>query len=88
MIRTNPRFGAFLFVVTLVLLAPVRGVLGAEKGAIRDGTFQYTRKNQSWLLAAVDNRRVETLKDLKTGVYLVELAATRGSCPRGGRNGT
>ena len=84
MVVTNTRVGVFLLVVTLALLVPVRGVFGAGKGAIRDDTFQYTRKKQSWTLSAVDNRRVETLKDLKTGVYLVELADTRASCPRGG----
>ena len=56
MVVTNTRVGVFLLVVTLALLVPVRGVFGAGKGAIRDDTFQYTRKKKSWTLSAVDNR--------------------------------
>jgi len=76
-----------LLVVTLLLVVSLPHCTGAKQRA-DDSTSHYIWKKQSWILSAVDNVRVETLGQLSTGIYVIELGVKRDTCRSDERNGT
>ena len=69
--------------VLLLALVSMYGCSGTLSA--RDDRDSYTidLKGESWELVPVNNTRVESLRDIRDGVYSIELASVRPQCDLG-----
>lgn len=73
--------GALL--LSLLALISIPGCWAALSARDDNNSYIIDWKGESWTLVPVNNSRVDSLRDIRDGVYSIELASVRPQCDLG-----